>query len=379
MKIKTIGIKYPQQRLVLNKVGGVEYSKIQNYANPFLKRLKRFEVWKPLFDFDIDGYHTVNTVMLTNKPWCCSFEDYVPRGAMQAFWKLAYWGGEIPLSARKRIDRMVEILARPNCIRLMALSECNLNMQLKFYDYYNRPDVSDILMSKTCLLKVPQAPLVDTVHSVSGEMIKFVFVGNDFVRKGGREILDVFRELRKIRSDFELTLITVIENDFNYKFHNYQDSKEELDEIRDWAKQQDWIHIHSNIPNSEVIEIVKQCDVGLLPTWFDTYGYSVLEMQACGLPVISSNIRALPEINKNGWLLNLPVNFNNEIAIRSFDIKNKVRHILQKQMYDIVIEILEHKDTISKKGSASLEYIKTCHSPSEYADRLAAIYNEFIR
>lgn len=109
------------------------------------------------------------------------------------------------------------------------------------------------------------------------------------------------------------------------------------------------------------------------------YGYSVLEMQACGLPAISSNIRALPEINKNGWLLNLPVNFNNEITIRSFDIKNEVRHILQKQMYDIIIEILEHKDTISKKGSASLEYIKTCHSPSEYADRLAAIYNEFIR
>lgn len=69
MKIKTIGIKYPQKRLVLDKVEGIKYCKIQNYINPLLKKFKRFEVWKPFFDFSVDGYHTVNTVMLTDKPW----------------------------------------------------------------------------------------------------------------------------------------------------------------------------------------------------------------------------------------------------------------------------------------------------------------------
>lgn len=376
MKIKTIGIKYPQQRLVLNKVEGIKYSSIQNYINPFLKKLKRFEVWKPIWDNGIDGYHTVNTVMLTNKPWCVSFEDYVPRGAVADFWKLAYWGEKI--APNPYINKMMEIISRQNCKRLIALSECNLRMQLRFYEYYNTPKITDNLYSKTCLLKVPQATLIDEVYKQPSYNIKFVFIGNDFVRKGGREILDVFRELRKIRQDFELFLVTKLDNYYNYKFGKYQDTNEELNEITNWAKVQNWIHVFSNIPNSKVINIIKNCDVGLLPTWFDTYGYSVLEMQACGLPVITTNIRALPEINNQGWLLRLPVNFNNEVVTNSFEEKTVLRKLIQKQMYDIIINILDHPNIILKHGKASFEYIKKFHSPDIYASNLLDIYNEFL-
>lgn len=60
---------------------------------------------------------------------------------------------------------------------------------------------------------------------------------------------------------------------------------------------------------------MKKSDVGLLPTWADTYGYSVLEFQACGCPVISSNTRGLPEINNNeaGWIINMPLTKLKEI------------------------------------------------------------------
>lgn len=379
MKIKTIGIKYPQQRLVLDKVKDVKYAKIQNYANPFLKRLKRFEVWKPFFDFDVDGYHTVNTVMLTKKPWCCSFEDYVPRGTgISDFWKLAYWGGQI--KPNERIDWMVKVISKPNCRRLMALSECNLKMQLRFYEHYNHPELTEILEKKTCELKVPQPLLVDIGQKkCSGKNVKFVFVGNDFTRKGGREILDVFKELRKVRQDFELYMITILDNYYNYSFRNIQDGKNELDEITNWAKTQEWIHLYSKIPNSKVLEILKACDVGMLPTWFDTYGYSVLEMEACGLPVISTNVRALPEINQYGWQIMLPVNFNNEatVNIRSVEDKKRMRGILQKQMYDIVVNILTHRDMITTHGRESYEYIRRFHSPDEYARKIAEIYAEF--
>lgn len=378
MRIKTIGIKYPQKRLVLDKVSGVEYSKIQNYLNPFLKRLKLFEIWKPLFDFGVDGYHTVNTVMLTKKPWCCSFEDYVPRGGVEDFWKMAYWGK--PIQPNNRIDRMVKIIARPNCKRLMALSECNLQMQLRFYEHYNHPELTDGLVRKTCELKVPQPTLVDIQQKVSvGDKVRFVFVGNDFTRKGGREILDVFREIRKVRQDFELYMVTILDNYYNYSFWSFQDSKDELDEITNWAKSQNWIHLYSKIPNSKVLNILKRCDVGMLPTWFDTYGYSVLEMEACGLPVITTNVRALPEINQYGWQIKLPVNFNNEATpyIHNEADKLKLRGIMQKQMYDIVTNILDNHEIIIEHGRESYEYIKKYHSPDEYAQKAAEIYNEF--
>lgn len=375
MKIKTIGIKYPQIRLVLDKVKGIDYLKVENYVNPFLKRLKRFEVWRPLLDLGVDGYHTVNTVMLTKKPWCCSFEDYVPRGNNADFWKLAYWGKEI--MPNSQIDRIMKVMLRPNCKRLIALSECNLQMQLRFYEHYNHPEITDTLCQKTCMLKVPQEVLVSSIKKEFGEKIKFVFVGNDFLRKGGREILDVFRELRKVRQDFELYMVTILENYHNYKFGSYQDTKQELDEITNWAKNQRWIHIYSHIPNTEVLEILKKCDVGMLPTWFDTYGYSVLEMEACGLPCITTNIRALPEINKNGWLLNLPVNFNNEVIPHSHTEIKFLRESMQKQIYDIVNHILNHHELILQHGQASFDYIKRNHSLEEYARKIAEIYNEF--
>lgn len=40
MKLATIGINYPQTRLVLNgKVPGVEYYSYQNWYNPFIKKV----------------------------------------------------------------------------------------------------------------------------------------------------------------------------------------------------------------------------------------------------------------------------------------------------------------------------------------------------
>ena len=65
------------------------------------------------------------------------------------------------------------------------------------------------------------------------------------------------------------------------------------------------ISYHKILPNSEVMNILKNTHVGLLPTYADTYGYSVLEAQSFGCPVITTNIRAMPEINnwKKGWII----------------------------------------------------------------------------
>lgn len=376
MKIKTIGIKYPQQRLVMNKVPNVEYSWVQNYANPFLKRYGRFEVWYPFFDFDIDGYHTVNTVVYTKKPWCCSFEDYVPRGSMPDFWELAYWGKEIGYNSR--IDYLLKYIAKPNCKKLIALSECNLEMQRRFYKNFNKPELTDLLEEKTTMLKVPQELQIDSPKTQTNKTLKFVFVGNDFVRKGGREIVEVFRLIRQTREDFELHIVSIIEGDgYNTAFRNNQDSKLEYKELLQYMRSQDWIHLYSRLPNNKVLELLKSCDVGLLPTWFDTYGYSVLEMQACGLPVISTNVRALSEINNNGWIINLPVNFNNEVLIMSEEIKRQTRLLLQKQLSAIIVSILDNPSSILHKGNESWNYIRKSHSPVLYSNQIAEIYENF--
>ncbi|MFH4294310.1 glycosyltransferase, partial [Acinetobacter baumannii] len=79
------------------------------------------------------------------------------------------------------------------------------------------------------------------------------------------------------------------------------------------------IKIYSNVDNNKVIEMIREHHIGLFPTWADTFGYSVLEFQACGCPVISTDVRALSEINNNdiGWLINVDKNKYGEIVVDS--------------------------------------------------------------
>lgn len=77
---------------------------------------------------------------------------------------------------------------------------------------------------------------------------------------------------------------------------------------------------------------MKNSHVGLLQTWSDTYGYSVLEFQACACSVITTDLRALPEINNNevGWLIELPKNIFKELVLEDEEHKNKICKIIQK-------------------------------------------------
>ncbi|WP_241627814.1 glycosyltransferase, partial [Rosenbergiella epipactidis] len=67
--------------------------------------------------------------------------------------------------------------------------------------------------------------------------------------------------------------------------------------------------------------------IGLLPTWADTYGYSLLEFMAAGCPVISTNVRALTEINSSdrGYIINLPLNNIKEVFIKNEEDKESIR------------------------------------------------------
>lgn len=80
---------------------------------------------------------------------------------------------------------------------------------------------------------------------------------------------------------------------------------------------------HTSLSNDAVLEMIKTSDVGLLPTWQETYGFSVLEMQACGCPVITTNVRALPEINPEnaGWLIRCPLNSMSELTVGALSDK----------------------------------------------------------
>lgn len=374
MKIATIGIKYPQTRLVLDgKVDGVEYVSYQNYWNPVLKKIfHTYEIYKPFMQ-RVDGYHVINTVMLTDKPWCCAFETLVPRGR-----QLLHVNHHDTFDVEKGwyMEWLLKIIAQDNCKRLIAFSECNLKLQKQLYALF--PYMEQALCNKTCQINVPQPLLSDHPKERVNEKVRFFFVGNDFVRKGCQEIIRALHQVRKKRNDFELVMITKTQNVKNYAFNDFQDTKEEIAETLSIVENsKDWLTLYPHLPFSQVKDLMMSCDVGLLPSWAESYGYSVLEMQSVGLPVVTTNIRALPETNQKGWIVKLPVNYSGELGLKSREHKEEVRQLMIDGLNEVFDSILDDKKSIMERSVSSYEFIKEHHAPADYTKKMTEIYNTF--
>jgi glycosyltransferase involved in cell wall biosynthesis len=305
--------------------------------------------------------HFFNTINLGRNPWVVTFETSLPRlGNAGKFW----------------YDIGVKSLAKSNCRKLIALSQCAFNRQAE-YVLKNYPDLSETIKSKMIVLHPPQEVLVEEYDAkiLAKDSITFTLVGADFFRKGGREILNVFAELIPVHPHLKLVIISSLE------FGDYASvtTQEDLEKAKEIIQRFPGnITHHFRLPNKEVLEVLRNSHVGLLPSWGDSYGYFVLEAQAAGCPVITTDLRAFPEINNNtlGWLLNVPLNKGMDGDIDTKEKRINFQEILEKGIRAAILEILNSPGLIEKKGKLCIQRIKEEHSPERYKKRLEEIYME---
>jgi glycosyltransferase involved in cell wall biosynthesis len=137
------------------------------------------------------------------------------------------------------------------------------------------------------------------------------------------------------------------------------------------------IHHFTCLPNDAVTELLKRTHVGLLPSHGDPYGYSVLEAQACGCPVITTDIRAFPEINSGelGWLIPVPKNQLGYGLISTSEERARFSAILEEGLYRTITNTLQFPGGIREKGIRCLTRIKAYHDPAEKAREIERIYD----
>ena len=105
-------------------------------------------------------------------------------------------------------------------------------------------------------------------------------------------------------------------------------------------------------------------------------GYSVLEMQACGCPVITTDIRALPEMNneKCGWLIRVPKHPSTEAVYETNEDLENLKKTVRQGIDSILHEIMEEPEKIRYKGKCCIDRIRACHSPQKYECFLSELY-----
>jgi len=392
MKIGVLAYRfkfYTHLRYILDKLPEAEYVPVKDWYS-FLRRGALFlnrRLGKPLFqtfdlnnqfdDFElnkVDILHFSNGISYGRTPWVTQFETVVPRfsSLMQRY----HGKNKTPIKMTPLVARGFEALAHPACKQIIALSACAAEMQRDLLSELPAEN-TETVMKKLIVLHPPQELLreqVEARHYDSGNPIRLILVGAGFFRKGGRETLLAFEKLiREGQAPIKLIIVSSLRLE-PYAAHETEfDRQWALEFIRDHA---DWIEYYDDLPNEEVLDLIKTCDIGLLPTWADTYGASVLEAQACGCPVISTDIRALPEINNTnvGWLIHVPKNDMGEALYSTAEERVKLSEQIQSGLEAIIRGIVADPSVIATKGQASIERIKAFHDPQDYADRLRSIY-----
>ncbi len=83
------------------------------------------------------------------------------------------------------------------------------------------------------------------------------------------------------------------------------------------------VHILDNYPEDEIVEIYNIANVLLLLSFYEGFGLTILEAQACGTPVITSNTSSMPEVAGEGAALVDPENVNEISSAIESIISNK--------------------------------------------------------
>ena len=112
-------------------------------------------------------------------------------------------------------------------------------------------------------------------HQRSGPT-RLLFVGGDFRRKGGPDLLSA---LATVSGDWALHVVTKSEVPRDERISVYQDITPD---------------------DPRLAELYESADVFVLPTLGDTYGWALLEAMAARLPIISTSVGAIPEIVHHG-------------------------------------------------------------------------------
>lgn len=359
---------YAEERLIIGKIKGAAYIPIPKetiqlpcigtrYENNLELHRKLMEACYCPEEYvpEVEIIHTFNAVCKTDKPWCASFETSIPRVWVETQEEKDYF------------MQLTDCMKKPNCKKLYALCRNAYEIQKSILLSRLTSEDVELIMKKTEVLHPSQKILVsekEFEQKHHTEKIHFIFIGRAFFMKGGRELVQVLSEFEDLY-DFKLTLISSLFYDDYFTHTSY----EEMAEYREIIRNKAWMDYYETLPNEKVLEKCRQANVGLLPSVGDTYGYSVLEMQAAGCPVITTNVRAFPEINNEecGWVCSLPVN---ELGFCTVMDAKDWSPILREELRRCFQEIFDHPETIQEKGRFALERIRKMHDPYRYQENL---------
>ncbi len=120
-------------------------------------------------------------------------------------------------------------------------------------------------------------------------IIRLLFVGLDPVLKGLPELLDAYEWLRRRHARLQLDIVVRLGDG---------ELRERVWEISELSGA--WgLRVHPPLPHKRVLELMREADLFVSPTYADTYAVAAVEAMAHRCAIVISNFDPLPELFPN--------------------------------------------------------------------------------
>jgi glycosyltransferase involved in cell wall biosynthesis len=223
---------------------------------------------RALRDVDVAFVHTTTISLLTpgafpRRPLVLSTDGTPNKRGMRKWYGLQ---PETPIEARLKRALYGSVFRRAEGF----VSWC---------EWTKRSLVEDYGVDASRVVVIPPGIDLDDFHPTerANPLPRILFVGGDFIRKGGDLLLDVFRTRLRGRAQLELVTPADVASEPGVVVHR---------------------GVKANSP--ALRELYANCDLFVLPTRGEVLPLAGMEALAAGLPLVTTRVGGLPELVREG-------------------------------------------------------------------------------
>lgn len=318
----------------------------------------------------IDLIHTWNTIPISTKPFVVSFENELPR----YLGNVSKWQESLGLS----------LLNSKRCLSLLALSDIAATLTKKKMIALGYPDIANKIrvfrggVNVAHTHEICEMPANDIGDS---RPLKILFVGGDLFPKGFVPAYTALDKLIKRGANINLVVVGQFK-DRGYVLQEYSPNPHEWMGL---IANTDWITHHKRLPNKDVIKLMHDCDVLLFPSYDESLGWAIIEAGLLGMPAITTNIFAIPELvkhNTSGYVIDLNLGKGNRwqgIWCSGKQLKTELE-IADENIRDGIEKsismLINNPALISHWGTAAKNHMNALYNPACAANQLNDIYDK---
>jgi len=347
------------------------YKKV--YSVPIHRILKKNNFYRNtpiILEYGLDFLHTWNAIPIGNSPFIMSFENEIPR----YFGQVYKWQEKLGLS----------VLKSDRCRGIFALSKVAAELAKIKMDKLGYPEISSKIQVFRGGVKIDPSLLLYKEGKYSeGKCLNIVFVGGDIFPKGFVPAFEALEQLVQAGVKIKLTVIGQFKKGA-YVLRELSPDQEVWNSI---IKSAEWVEHHERLPNKEVLETISRSDLLISPSYDETLGWAVIEAGLLGVPAITTNVFAFPELvehNFSGFIIELNIGKQRrwQGVWESGALLKKELNIANKAIFDGVTEavlaIVEQPEMLSAWSQEIKKHMKDLYDPTIAALTLSNHYKKAL-